>query len=85
MQTIDPQGREKALMAGANVIMPNLTPVKYREDYLLYENKPCIDEEAAECRGCLEARIFMAGDEIAYGEWGDSAHYKKRTRNYDQK
>lgn len=78
MQTIDPQGREKALMVGANVIMPNLTPVKYRSNYLLYENKPCLDEEAEECKSCLEARIFMAGDEIAYGEWGDSSHFKKR-------
>jgi len=78
MQTIDPQGREKALMVGANVIMPNLTPVKYRNNYLLYENKPCIDEEASECRNCLEARIAMAGDEIGYGEWGDSKHFQKR-------
>ena len=79
MQTIDPQGREKALMVGANVIMPNLTPVKYRQDYLLYENKPCIDEEAEECKSCLETRIFLAGDTIGYGEWGDSKHYRKRT------
>lgn len=78
MQTIDPQGREKALMVGANVIMPNLTPVKYRNNYLLYENKPCIDEEASECRNCLEARIAMAGNEIAYGEWGDSKHFSNR-------
>jgi biotin synthase len=78
MQTIDPQGREKALLAGANVIMPNLTPAKYRQNYLLYENKPCLDEEAEECKSCLEARIFMAGDEIGYGEWGDSKHYERR-------
>jgi len=78
MQAIDRQGREKALMAGANVIMPNLTPVKYRQDYLLYENKPCIDEEAEECKSCLEARIHMAGDEIGYGEWGDSKHFLDR-------
>ncbi|MEI6455993.1 MAG: [FeFe] hydrogenase H-cluster radical SAM maturase HydE [bacterium] len=78
MQTIDPQGREKALMVGANVIMPNLTPVKYRNDYLLYENKPCIDEDAAACQTCLETRIRMAGDEIGYGEWGDSKHFKLR-------
>lgn len=78
MQTIDPIGREKAIKIGANVIMPNLTPVKYREDYLLYEDKPCIDEEASECRNCLEARIHMAGGEIGYGEWGDSKHYFKR-------
>ena len=78
MQTIDPQGREKALMVGANVIMPNLTPLKYRQDYLLYENKPCLDEEAEECKSCLEARIHMAGDEIGYGEWGDSRHFAKK-------
>lgn len=80
MQTIDPQGREKALLVGANVMMPNLTPVKYRESYLLYQNKPCLDEEAAECQSCLEARIALAGDEIAYGEWGDSRHYQKRSQ-----
>ena len=79
MQTIDPQGREKALMVGANVIMPNLTPVKYRQDYLLYENKPCLDEEAEECKSCLEARIHMAGDSIGYGEWGDSRHFHERS------
>jgi biotin synthase len=78
MQTIDPQGREKALLVGANVIMPNLTPVKYRQDYLLYQNKPCLDEEAEECKSCLEARIFLAGDKIGYGEWGDSKHFQHR-------
>ena len=78
MQSIDPQGREKALLVGANVIMPNLTPVKYRQNYLLYENKPCLDENAEECNSCLEARIAMAGDEIGYGEWGDSRHFKNR-------
>lgn len=78
MQAIDNQGREKALKVGANIIMPNLTPVKYRENYLLYEGKPCLDEDAAECRNCLEARIHIAGDEIGYGEWGDSKHFARR-------
>jgi biotin synthase len=78
MQTLDKQGREKALKVGANIIMPNLTPVKYREGYLLYEDKPCIDEEASQCQTCLEARIHIAGDEIGYGEWGDSIHFAKR-------
>jgi biotin synthase len=78
MQTIDPQGREKALMVGSNVIMPNLTPVKYRQNYLLYENKPCIDEEAEDCKNCLDIRIAMAGDDVGYGEWGDSKHFKAR-------
>jgi biotin synthase len=80
MQALDPVGREKALKVGANVIMPNLTPVKYREGYLLYEDKPCIDEEADECKSCLEARINLAGDEIGYGEWGDSLHFRRRSR-----
>jgi len=78
MQTLDPIGREKAMKVGANVIMPNLTPVKYREGYQLYDDKPCIDEEADECKNCLEARIHLSGDRIGYGEWGDSIHYKKR-------
>ncbi len=81
MQAIDPIGREKALKVGANVIMPNLTPVQYREGYLLYDDKPCVDEEADECKNCLEARIKLAGDEIGYGEWGDSLHYKKRSES----
>jgi len=81
MQTIDPQGREKAIKVGSNVIMPNLTPMKYRENYLLYQDKPCLDEEAEECRTCLEARIHIAGAEIGYGEWGDSMHFKNRKTN----
>lgn len=78
MQTLDPVGREKALKVGANVIMPNLTPVKYRGGYLLYEDKPCLDEEVEECQSCLEARIAMAGDEIGYDELGTSRHYHHR-------
>ncbi len=78
MQAIDPMGREKSIKVGANIIMPNLTPTAYREDYLLYEDKPCTDEDAEECKRCLEARIHMAGGEIGYGEWGDSKHFSKR-------
>jgi biotin synthase len=80
MQTLDKMGREKAIKVGANIIMPNLTPVKYRESYLLYEDKPCIDEEASECKNCLEARIHIAGAEIGYNEWGDSIHYKNKNQ-----
>ena len=80
MQTLDKMGREKAIKVGSNVIMTNLTPVKYRENYLLYEDKPCIDEEASECKNCLEARIHIAGDEIGYNEWGDSIHFKNRNK-----
>ncbi len=78
LQAIDPVGREKGLKAGANVIMPNMTPTKYRSDYKLYEDKPCLDEDATKCRGCLDARIKASGDTIGYGEWGDSGHFARR-------
>lgn len=78
LQAIDPAGREKALTIGANVIMPNLTPCRYRKDYLLYEDKPCLDEDAELCRNCLEARIELAGSTIGYNEWGDSIHFFHR-------
>ena len=78
LQAVDKIGREKAIKIGANVIMPNITPGSYRDDYSLYENKPCTDEEAADCKNCLEARITIAGDTIAYGVRGDSKHFYKR-------
>ena len=59
--TIDPWGREKGLLAGANVVMPNLSPVSVRGKYMLYDGKICTGEEAAECRGCLERRIEQTG------------------------
>ena len=62
--TADPLGREKGILAGANVVMPNLSPVRVREQYQLYDNKICTGEEAAECRGCLEGRMEMIGYEI---------------------
>lgn len=62
--TLHPQGRELGLKAGANVVMPNLSPVKVRKLYELYENKICTGEEAAQCRGCLEKRVEAAGYKI---------------------
>jgi biotin synthase len=59
--TIDPSGREKALMAGANVVMPNLSPVGVRRLYTLYNNKICTGEEAAECLVCMQGRIQSCG------------------------
>lgn len=61
--TVDPLGREKGLKAGANVVMPNLSPVTHRKDYSLYDNKICTGEEAAECLACLSRRIASAGFE----------------------
>jgi biotin synthase len=59
--TIHPEGRERGILAGANVVMPNLSPVEVRNKYLLYDNKICTGEEAAECRHCLEGRMNKIG------------------------
>ncbi|MBN2165928.1 MAG: [FeFe] hydrogenase H-cluster radical SAM maturase HydE [Marinilabiliaceae bacterium] len=81
LQAIDPLGREKALKNGANIIMPNITPTNHRKDYLLYENKPCIDESANDCTNCINIRIEMAGKKVVLGQWGDSKHYFSRNKN----
>lgn len=50
LQSIDKVGREKAINVAANIFMPNITPTDFRKEYLLYDNKPCIDESASECQ-----------------------------------
>ena len=62
--TIDPQGREKGILAGANVVMPNLSPVSVRKKYALYDNKICTGEESAECKDCLSKRMDSIGYKI---------------------
>ena len=62
--TIHPNGREMGILAGANVVMPNLSPVNVRGKYLLYDNKICTGEEAAECKFCLQNRMKKIGYEI---------------------
>lgn len=62
--TIDPMGREKGILSGANVLMPNLSPVNVRVKYLLYDNKICTGEEAAQCIECLKGRVRKIGYEI---------------------
>lgn len=79
MQTLDPNGREKAIRAGANVVMPNLTPQKYRENYLIYENKPGTDKDAGETLSEFEKNIIDAGEIPGYGRSGTSKHYLERT------
>ncbi len=59
--TIHPEGREKGLLAGANVVMPNLSPIQVRKQYELYDNKICTGDESAQCRRCLEARVERVG------------------------
>lgn len=62
--TIHPQGREKGILSGANVVMPNLSPVNVREKYKLYDNKICTGDEAAECRFCMQKRMESIGYEV---------------------
>ena len=75
--TIDPQGREKGLKAGANVVMPNLSPGNVREKYLLYDNKICTGDEAAECIRCMEMRVRNAGYEVVTSR-GDHIGFKRK-------
>lgn len=69
--TINPRGREMGLLSGANVVMPNLSPVKVRQKYSLYDNKICTGEEAAECVDCLKKRVELTGN-IIVTDRGDS-------------
>ena len=69
--TIHPKGRELGIQAGANVVMPKLSPVSVRKDYSLYDNKICTGDEAAECRFCLERRMQSIGYNIVTSR-GDS-------------
>lgn len=70
--TIHPKGRERGILAGANVVMPNLSPVSVREKYKLYDNKICTGDEAAECRYCMEKRMESIGYRVAVAR-GDYA------------
>ena len=75
--TIDPEGRQKALRCGANVLMPNLTPLKYRKHYLIYPDKICISEELHRCRFGLEAMANSLGRTVA-SDAGHSLKHKGR-------
>ena len=80
LQSLDQSGREKGMKAGANIIMPNITPVKYRDSYQLYGGKPCLDENTFLCRDSLQKRIEDIGEKIGYNQWGDSPHFFKRQK-----
>jgi biotin synthase len=75
LQVLHPGGREMAVLAGANIIMPNMTLPEFRTDYLIYEHKPGIDEDAALSKSKLEQNLYNAGITIGYSEWGDSRHF----------
>ncbi|CAM2866345.1 [FeFe] hydrogenase H-cluster radical SAM maturase HydE [Hathewaya histolytica] len=74
--TLDPLGREKGLKAGANVVMPNLSPISVRKKYSLYDGKVCTGDEAAECRRCIEHRINSAGFNVDMSR-GDNINWRR--------
>ncbi len=74
--TLDPLGREKGITAGANVVMPNLSPVNVRGKYLLYDNKICTGDEAAECIRCMSSRVARTGYQVVQSR-GDHIRYKR--------
>ena len=76
MQVIDPFGRERAVLAGANIIMPNITVTEVREDYQIYENKPGIKDDADISKSKLEENLDKMGIEIGWNEWGDSKAFR---------
>ena len=71
LATIDPRGREKGISAGANVVMPNLSPVSVRKKYQIYDNKICTGDESAQCKDCLDLRVKSIGCRIV-ADRGDS-------------
>lgn len=82
LATIDAKGREKGILVGANVVMPNLSPVSVRKKYTLYDGKVCTGDEAAECRMCLERRLKSIGFEtvVSRGDWSAKASVYSRRK-----
>ena len=76
--SLDPEGREKMLAAGANVLMPNITPVEFKKNYLLYPNKICLDEDGTHCIGCMKIRVG-AVDKTVVNETGFSKSFLMRS------
>ena len=78
LQALADDGREQGILAGANIVMPNITDTEYRRNYQLYENKPCLDENSEQCRYCLARRLEKIGETVNWNERGDSPHYAAR-------
>lgn len=81
METLHPQGRIIALQSGANVVMPNVTDVRWRKRYALYPGKICLGEDATQCRGCIEGKINAIGRHIAHapGFHGEYLQMQKKS------
>lgn len=65
LSTIAPNGREKGILAGANVLMPNLSPLEQRKKYMLYDNKVSLGAESAQAINELSLRLERIGYTIS--------------------
>ena len=77
-QTIDEFGREKAILSGANVIMPNISPKQSRKEYLIYPDKDTVKDSGEWCSNSLDNRMSSINHKVLYDEWGDSVAFTKR-------
>ena len=80
LHALAPDGRERGLQAGANVIMPNITPTRFRSGYQLYDGKPGLNENADSVRKALQESISSAGFRTIDDAWGDSRHFKNKNQ-----
>jgi biotin synthase len=77
LDSLSADGRERAIIAGANILMPNITPLQYRENYFLYDNKPYLTEADALVEK-MNSSANLSGFEICFSSWGDSKHFNVR-------
>lgn len=84
LQAIRDDGREIGVEYGANVVMPNLSPQRFRKGYQLYDNKPCLDDEPTQCAACLERRIESRGRVVGWNMTGSSRQFLRRTGRPDE-
>lgn len=78
LEALVANGKELGIMAGANVVMPNLTETCYRSEYSLYEDKPGTNSDARQSLTHLEREIEKAGCAVGWGQWGDAPHFSAR-------
>lgn len=79
MQALDPDGRVKAILAGANVFMPDMTPKIFADNYYLYDGKPAVEDNPMATVKELEIRLKGLGETVGYSKWGDPKHFFRKT------
>ena len=84
LQAIRDDGREMGVEYGCNVVMPNLSPQRFRKGYQLYDNKPCLDDEPTHCASCLERRIESRGRLVGWNMSGSSRRFLRRVGRPDE-